>query len=302
MASTRVSVAVLTFHRPAQIAALLAALQPLVGSTAGCHVEILVVDNDPAGSARQVVERFEGVRYCVEAEPGISAARNRALDEASASRLLVFIDDDERPEMPWLEPLLRTWSGSGATVVAGRVKVDFDRSDPWFAAGGFFDRRSLPTGTAIDVASTNNLLLDLDRVRQEGVRFDPGFGLSGGEDTLFTRTLHARGHRMVWCDEAVVIDRIPPDRLTRAWVLQRAWSHGNSAGAVRLRLAGARARPALLAGGLGRVVAGGARSLLGRVTRNLRHQARGSRLARRGGGMLAATFGSVYQEYRRADP
>lgn len=300
MPSTRVSVAVLTFHRPAHIAELLTALQPLVGTTPTFDVEILVVDNDPAGSARSVVESFEGVRYCVEAEPGISAARNRALDEAAASRLLVFIDDDERPEVPWPEPLLRTWSETGAAVVAGRVKVEFDRSDPWFAAGGFFDRRSLPTGTAIDGASTNNLLVDLDRVREEGVRFDLGFGLSGGEDTLFTHTLHARGHRLVWCDEAVVIDRIPPDRMTRAWVLQRAWSHGNSAGAVQLRLGGAWARPVLLAGGLGRVLAGGGRLLLGSVTRNLRHRARGSRLARRGGGMLAAAFGSVYQEYRRA--
>ena len=65
-------------------------------------VGVLVVDNDPAAGARDAVESFAprsagvSVRYVHEPQPGISAARNRALAEA-ASRLLVFIDDDERP-------------------------------------------------------------------------------------------------------------------------------------------------------------------------------------------------------------
>lgn len=295
----RVSVAALTFRRPDQIDELLTALEPLIGSISGYDVDIVVVDNDPDGSARRVVEGRAGVRYVVEAEPGISAARNRALDEAAGFRLLVFIDDDELPDGPWLEPLLRTWAATEASVVSGRVRVEFDRSDPWFEAGGFFARRSLPTGTRIDVASTNNLLLDLDRVRESGVRFDPRFGLSGGEDTLFTRTLCRRGHCMVWCDESVVLDRIPPERMSHSWALRRAWSHGNSSSAVRVQLHGSSVRPALAIGGAGRVVAGGLRLMVGMVTRSVVHRARGSRLAHRGGGMVAAAFGSHYQEYRR---
>ena len=84
--------------------------------------------------------------------------------------------------------------------------------DPWIAAGRFFDRRRLPTGTDLEVAATNNLLLDLAVVRRLGLRFDAAFGLSGGSDTLFTRELVASGERMVWCDEAIVYDIVPTDR------------------------------------------------------------------------------------------
>ncbi len=71
--------------------------------------------------------------------------------------------------------------------------------DPWIKAGRFFDRRRLPSGTQIEVAATNNLLLDLRQVRAFGLRFDEALGLSGGSDTLFTRELHGRGGVLVWC-------------------------------------------------------------------------------------------------------
>ena len=87
----------------------------------------------------------------------------------------------------------------------------------------------------MEVAATNNLLLDLGRIRALGLEFDERFGLSGGSDTLFTRPLVARGGRMVWCDEAMVVDNVPAGRLTRDWVLRRALRSGNSASRVEPR-------------------------------------------------------------------
>jgi succinoglycan biosynthesis protein ExoM len=304
-----VTIAVLTFRRPDDLAALLPLLVVQAEEAAGERhsVDVLVVDNDPAASGRAVVESIDSnrVRYVVETTPGIAAARNRALDEAGAARFLVFIDDDERPHARWLAHLLDAQDRHGSAAVAGAVVSDFAvPPEPWVADGGFFRRRRLPSGTRIDVAATNNLLLDMDVVRSVGVRFDPAFGLTGGSDTLFTRQLVSAGAVMSWCDEAVVTDWVPAARVTRDWVLRRAFRSGNSMSLVDLALAAdpigrGRARFHAARRGLPRLIGGLARWLVGGVVRSRRHQANGLRVAARGAGMLAGATGIAYAEYRR---
>ena len=307
------TVAVLTFRRLDDLTAVLPLLlaEAAEHSSAGRTVEVLVVDNDPEASGRPVVDAVGDprVRYVLEPEPGIAAARNRALVEAGAgtASTLVFIDDDERPHPGWLGALLAAQEAAGAVAVSGAVVSAFDAPlDPWVAAGDFFRRRRLATGTAIRVAATNNLLLDLSVVRAAGLRFDAAFGLSGGSDTLFTRQLSALGP-MVWCDEAVVTDHVPAARTTRDWVLRRAFRSGNSASRVDLALAGTAgdrvlARAAAVSRGLPRLLGGLARWLVGSALRSAAHQAHGLRTAARGAGMLAGTAGHVYVEYRRTPP
>lgn len=307
----RVTVAVPTFRRPTDLAALLPLLcahADELGADAGRYrCEVLVVDNDPGRSGEEIAATFagRGVRYAAEPTPGIAAVRNRALDEASGSRLVAFIDDDERPRDQWLVHLVRTWEDTRAAAVSGRVLAEYDGElDPWIRAGDFFVRRRMPTGSDIDVAAAGNLLLDLQQVRAVGVRFESALGLGGGEDTLFSRSLARAGRRMVWSDESAVVDRVPRERMTRRWVLTRAWSHGNATVLTDLRLssgAGARAaiRARALARGLLRIGGGAARWGWGRVRGSLRHRARGLRALLRGAGMVAAALGVVYEEYAR---
>jgi hypothetical protein len=321
-------IAVLTYRRPEDIALALPRLaaqagpgqgSPGQGSRAGSGARpadlpttVLVIDNDPEASARPIVERLAGtlrpglVRYVHEPEPGIAAARNRALREASSSALLVFIDDDEVPSERWLEQLVDLQHSSGAAAVVGPVISEYEHEpEPWIEAGKFFNRRRLATGTRLDVAATNNLLLDLRQVRALRLAFDERFGLSGGSDTLFTRQLIQRGGSMLWCDEAVVVDRVPASRLTRGWVLRRALRSGNSATRVSLELAGSSrarltARAVSLASGTVRLLGGSGRVAAGLVSGSLAQKALGMRTAARGLGMTTGAFGYVYSEYRRS--
>ena len=225
--------------------------------------------------------------------------------EAAASALLVFIDDDEVPSERWLAQLVSLQRSTGAAAVVGPVVSEYEHEpEPWIEAGGFFRRRRLATGSRLDVAATNNLLLDLAQIRALQLRFDERFGLSGGSDTLFTRQLVQRGGTMLWCDEAVVVDRVPAARLTRDWVLRRALRSGNSAARVGLELAGnpaARlaARGASLASGSLRLLGGASRLAAGALTGSAAHRAQGMRTAARGLGMASGAFGYVYSEYRR---
>lgn len=305
-------VAVLTYRRPTTLARGLATVLRHVEELAQDTVRavspsIVVIDNDPAESAKGTVTGFQSnlIRYVSEPEPGISAGRNRALDEAAEHDLLVFIDDDEEPQELWLEPLLDTWCQARPAAVMGRVVSRFEAQlDPWIAAGSFFRRRRLPTGTVVPAAAAGNLLLDMHQVRKAGVRFNNSFGLSGGEDTLFSRLLVRAGGRILWCDESVATDFVPADRTTREWVLRRAWSHGNSAALVdihsterAMKKGAARLRSVFR--GILRMCGGTIRFGFGTLTASYRHQARGLRTAYRGAGMLAGAVGIAYLEYAR---
>ena len=307
--TVHVTVAVPTYRRPDDMRAVLPLLLAQAREAGGRYTaDVLVVDNDPEGTGAAVVHELaaDDLRYVAEPTPGIAAVRNRAIDEAAGSSLVAFFDDDERPAAGWLAELLRSCSATGAAGVVGRVRVEYvaGELDPWIAAGGFFARRSLPTGSAVTVAATSNLLLDLGQVRDLGVRFDPALGAGGGEDSLFTRSLTRSGGRLVWCDEALVLDQLPVERANRTWVLTRAWSHGNAAVLTDLRLAGSLGTSLALRGravarGLLRVAGGGARWVAGTMLRSDRHQARGLRAVCRGAGMVGAACGVVFEEYAR---
>lgn len=304
------TVAILTYRRPTQLATnLVSVARGVAEASALVRARVLVVDNDPAASARSVVEQAVGatIVYAHEPHPGIAAARNRALAESSDSRLLAFIDDDEIPQPGWLVELVRTWRNYSADAVMGRVVSDLPPdADPWAVVGGFFTRAQHETGARLHAAATGNLLLDLDTVRRLGIRFDESLGLGGGEDTLFSAQLVRGGGVIVACAESVTVDPVVPERATRAWVRWRAFSHGNVFQHTRQRLAPTlprrlATRSTGFLGGGARMAVGSARAMWGVLTRNLTHRVRGVRAILRGAGVLSASVGYRHQEYRRTD-
>jgi Glycosyl transferase family 2 len=310
----RVRIAVLTYRRPRDIADALPRLLTQAESvrTSSVSTDIVVVDNDPSGGARSYVESFAAqntavpVIYENETTPGIAAARNRALETAADVDLLVFIDDDERPTERWLALLLDTYLASRPAAVVGPVISEYEiEPDAWVRSGRFFDRRRLPSGSRVNVAATNNLLLDLHQVRSFGLGFDDQFGITGGSDTMFTRTLHRLGGQLIWCDEAIVIDVVPASRVTREWVLRRAFRSGSSWSATSLKLAHSRrgrmaTRLRLTGRGSVRVAGGAARVAVGALGRSQGQRARGQRTIARGAGMLSGAWGYIYSEYKRS--
>lgn len=300
-------VGVLTYRRPDTLAKLLAALPEQISAASELvSARVLIVDNDAAGSAREVVAAAPGVRYVLEPTPGIAAARHRCLTEAGDADLLAFMDDDELPEPDWLRLMVQTWfdydrpAGVAGSVLPGYVEPP----DDWIVAGGFFVRKRPPTGTPLPGAATSNLLIDLGQVRELGLQFDRRLGLRGGEDTLFTTELVARGRRIVFCREAAVVDQVPADRATRAWVLRRSWHHGGTATYLDLLRADSpakriRVRLRRFFGGVGRWFAGQGAALVGLARRDIGRHARGLRMRERGSGMARAALIVLPPEYQR---
>jgi len=302
----RVVVAVLTFRRPEQLRRLLPRLIEQVASLEPSG-SVLVVDNDPAGSAAADVLAADpaAVRYVHEPRPGIAAARNRALDEATGYDALVFIDDDELPGPGWLTGLVGSWRDWGCAAVSGPVRAQFPSQPPaWVQASRVFDRRRRASGSIVPGAATNNLLLDLAVINRLGLRFDDRFGLTGGEDTMFSRALRRGGGEIRWCDEAEVIEPVAPDRATRRWVLRREYRAGTSWSAVELALAGTRTaragvRVSLAARAVARIGRALVRTAIGRATRDVDRQAPADVEIVACTGMLLGAAGVTFREYRR---
>ena len=118
--SRLIAVCIATYHRPGMLRSLLLSLRDQVVPE-GCNVEFRLVDNDASGSARAVAEEWSlalpgPLRYEIEPEQGVSAARNHALDMGPAD-LFASIDDDETASPRWLAELVTTLDRTLADAV-----------------------------------------------------------------------------------------------------------------------------------------------------------------------------------------
>lgn len=228
-----ISICVCTYKRPQQLQNLVAALaRQELGSL---RVEIVVADNDPAGSAQAVLRELAATsplpivsRHVT--TPNISLARNATV-HAAQGEWVAFVDDDEEPVPNWLAALTATQRSYRADAVFGPVWPRYDPAIPeWIQTGGFFDRQQYPTGTHIDArdARTGNALVRRKLLLDIPGPFDPAYGRTGGEDTVLFAQLAELGTIMVWCDEATVSEYVPATRATLRWLLQRSYRGGQS--------------------------------------------------------------------------
>ena len=226
----KLSIAIPTFRRPGMLSECIEALLPQV--TDG--MEILVIDNDPAGSARGQVEGYghDALRYLHEPQPGVVQARNRAVRE-SRGRHLGFIDDDEVARPGWVAALLRhvdmDFPASFGVVVPRYLReiepgleallddlytrdlkqpADADISDNWIHVG------------------TGNSLFRKDICFATPDPFSAKLNGTGGEDVWLVRSLVERGVPIHWNPAAVVEEQIPADRSTLDYVRGRKFRHG----------------------------------------------------------------------------
>jgi succinoglycan biosynthesis protein ExoM len=295
-----------TYRRPEHVRRIVPLLVEQAASVP-FDVRVVVVDNDPDGSAAPLLTRWEsaGVEYFHEPRPGIAAARNRALDAGKDDDVIVFIDDDEEPAAEWLATLVDAWRHWRCAAVAGPVQARFEgQPDPWVLVCGVFDRVVRPTGMFLQGAASSNLLLDLGRLRALELSFDDRFGLSGGSDTMLTHQLIARGEQIRWCDEALVYDHIPSARSTRSWAMRRIRRTSNTWTRVTLATADPskprwRVRAELTLRGGYRFGRGAVRSVRGVLSSTLELRARGRCEMMSGLGMINGAFGGVHSEYLR---
>lgn len=227
-----VAVIVPTMRRPDS---LRRALRSLFGQTgvADRLGAIVVVDNDPAGTAAETVSGLAAGSPCPliyrhEPRPGVATARNAGLAMTDAP-LIAFLDDDEAASPDWLAALLRGQAETGADVVFGPITGRVPDGTGWPTAylERFFGRDG-PTETGLmDRAyGCGNSLMVRATALPGATPFDAAADESGGEDDVLFAALSARGGRFGWAAEARVEEFAPPHRATMGYALSRAFAYG----------------------------------------------------------------------------
>ena len=228
----KIVICICTYKRPRELGRLLLGINRM-GFTMNevPDVEIFVTDNSKLKEGARICDEMRSelkwpIRYCHEPKPGIAYARNKGLSLVGRDiDFVAFIDDDEEPDFRWLDELLYVQKLYDADVVTGYVMRRFEEPAPsWIYEGGFFNARRYPTGYCVGWAGTNNSMVRKSIFDNKEFWFDERFALSGGEDAHLFFELKRAGFKIVWADNAVVYDWVPPHRTTMRYLLMRRYS------------------------------------------------------------------------------
>ena len=196
---------------------------------------IVVVDNDPQGSAATVCGRLTAASpvplvYRHEPKPGVSTARNAGL-AATLSPLIAFLDDDEKATPHWLDRLIRAREALNCDVVFGPIHGRVPASTGWTRRylETFFGRQGPEQTQLLDHAygCGNSLMLRATALPGDAP-FDPKTDASGGEDDALFSALSMRGGTFGWACDAWVDEYAPAHRATLKYALTRAFAYGQS--------------------------------------------------------------------------
>jgi glycosyltransferase involved in cell wall biosynthesis len=226
-----ISICICTYRRFQTLKWLITKL--MVQETQGLfNYSIIVVDNDRDGSARVLIENINKktsnkIRYDIEPERSIPAARNKALSLADGNYIAI-IDDDEFPPTHWLVTLYKAIKTFDADGALGPVIPYFEQRPPtWLIKGKFCERPIYRTGTLLEWyhTRTGNVLLKRKVFDEYGLKFDLKWKTSGS-DRAFFKTAIEHGYRFVAVAEAPVYEVVPPERWEKSYYIKRSLVHG----------------------------------------------------------------------------
>lgn len=232
----QISVCICTYKRPQMLSNLLSNLNNQITENLFSY-SIVVVDNDAIQSAKDVVKYWMGksaitITYHCVPEQNIALARNSAVENANGN-FIAFIDDDEFPVRTWLLNLFKTLLDYCVDGALGPVRPNYpDNTPQWLIKSKLCERSEFKTGTILkwDQTRTGNALLRKQLFEDKYFWFDPAYGRTGGEDTMFFKKHYENGKIFIWCNEAPVYETVPPERWSKEFHLKKSLRIGCGVG------------------------------------------------------------------------
>ncbi len=242
-----ISVIICTFNRCTYLEAL---LQSLCNQEYPAeHMEVLVIDNASTDGTAAEIERLQHLtgyqfRYLAENRPGVSYARNTGIDYA-AGEIVAFIDDDAVASPVWLSKLAEGFQKyPDAICISGGIDLHWEAIKPaWllrelqgFLGDNLFlgdESRWLQESESV---FEGNLAVRRATIQQVG-GFDPQFGPRGKQMVMLegyrlAKLLREHG-QIRYCPAARVHHRVPQDRTTRSYLINRGYLQGKSNARLR---------------------------------------------------------------------
>jgi GT2 family glycosyltransferase len=227
--------------------------------------ELLIVDNASTDQTSQVANQAERanaqVRVVLENEPGLSAARNRALLEAKG-KYVFFLDDDALAEPGWLNAYRHFLTAPPAekiAVVGGAVFPEFESPRPqWLTANA--DKLDIGSRPARLPGFGGAWGCNVAYLREAAIavgKFDAKLGRNGRalgahEETELNFRLMQAGFQIWWLPEARIRHFVSAERVRLTWRLRNEFDQSRSSAIFKLRVR--RRKVDRLAFGAGRIL------------------------------------------------
>jgi GT2 family glycosyltransferase len=136
--------------------------------------------------------------------------------------LIAFIDDDEMPHNDWLINIYNGLIKYSVDIATGPVISTKEITPPIEHE----DEHKYKTGDAPRYVSTNNVIFKKRLVAELGLTFDPYYNFIGGEDFDYFVRASKLGCTAVWINEAVIFEKILPERQTFKYKWFRHYTGG----------------------------------------------------------------------------
>ncbi|MDP5339032.1 MAG: glycosyltransferase, partial [Nodularia sp. (in: cyanobacteria)] len=242
MPDYQISAIICTHNRDTYLGA---AIDSLLAQDFTAEFEVVVVDNGSSDRTREVVEQRLGdsrVKYVFEPTIGLSVARNTGARVASAE-IIAYLDDDAVASVSWLQVLSAAYQNNSKLAIAGgKVTLLWPpNTEPpsWLSPGlagnlGAYDLGDRMIYIEQPGLTPRGLNYSLRRsFLAEIGGFDPQLGRVGknllsNEELQMTEFALQRGWQVAYLPEALVAHNVAPERLNRAWFLNRGWWQGIS--------------------------------------------------------------------------
>lgn len=226
-----------TFNRAERLEKLVAAMR---SQTCPIPFKILAIDNNSSDATNEILKKLTQLpgpelHWVHEPNQGIVAARNRAIQEALDSDILVFIDDDELPLPGLLHAVVDAIFNEGAECVGGRIDIDFTNQNRprWLDNEllGFLgeldhgDRAFWIENTTTPVWA-GNIAYAMELFRKDStLRFDQrydrkGKTIGGGEDVMMFNVLLQQKRRIRYRPDMAILHAVEPWRIQRIYFVK----------------------------------------------------------------------------------
>lgn len=235
------SVIICTYNRDKYIAESITAIVNQIFDYPTC--ELLVINNNSTDQTDSIctnlLQSGFQFRYIIETTQGLSAARNRGIQEANGE-ILVFIDDDAMAREHFLKNILAMYQKYPEMAASGgRIYPRFESKKP-----AWMSRFLVPLMSVIDKGNAvipfkgshypigANMAFRKEIIHEIGL-FDTTLGRSGGnlqggeEKDIFNR-IKAKGKAIYYLPDVEVDHVIPDARLEKSFICKMGFGIGSS--------------------------------------------------------------------------
>jgi len=240
----KLTIAIPTHNRAATLRETLASVVALA-IPPDVAPDCIVVDNASTDETAHTIETSAHdapfpIRRVFEPHLGSSFARNRAVQD-SASDFIFFIDDDVIVEPDWAAELLAIMRDRNLDAGCGMVLPRWSSAPPGWLGPSLWvklavhDQRAIAASPPEAVEHLVNYFsanvgfrrstFDLFGNFREDLGVVGGNPISGEDTELFARIM-SRGGKIGFAPRAVVHHMIPPERMTRAYLLRKSFAYG----------------------------------------------------------------------------